>query len=209
MKKSFVTGLVILLPLAVTVAIIIFIVNFLTEPFMGLTRSVLSNFHVTSGDAILEYASQLFILLALFFIVVLIGFCARMFFIHALIRVSDYILLRIPFINSLYKVLQEIIRTLFHSSANSFKQVALVPFPNKDSYTLGLVTGEGLEACKRTLKQNLISVYVPTTPNPTSGYLLMFKAEDIIILDMKVEDALKYIISCGVVGNENENTPTP
>ncbi|MDR3624898.1 MAG: DUF502 domain-containing protein [Chlamydiales bacterium] len=204
MKKSFITGLVILLPLAVTIAIIIFIINFLTEPFMGIARSALSHFNISSGDTLLEYVSQVLIIIILFSLVVLIGFCARMFFIHALIRFSDFILLRIPFINSLYKALQEIIRTLFHSSAKSFKQVALVPFPNKDSYTLGLVTGDGLDICKKALNRDLITIYVPTTPNPTSGYLLMFKTEEVVFIDMKVEDALKYIISCGVVGKETE-----
>lgn len=199
MKKSFVTGLAILLPLAVTIGILLFIINFLTDPFLGIMRSLLAQFGLNPKDTYLVTLSQVVILVFLFLFTVFIGFCARMFFVHALLKVSDFILLRIPFVSSLYKATQEIIKTLFYSPTKSFKQVALVPYPNKETYTLGLVTGNGLDACQNKVQSKLISVYVPTTPNPTSGYLLMFKESDIIILDMKVEEALKYIISCGVL----------
>lgn len=209
MKKSFITGLVIVLPLAVTIAILIFIINFLTEPFTGVMRSILAHLGLTSSDTALIILSQILVLVVLFLAIWLIGFCARMFFIHALIRMSDFILLRIPFISSLYKATQEIIKTLFYSPTKSFKQVALVPYPHPGVHTLGLVTGEGLEICERQLNDKLVSVYIPTTPNPTSGYLLLYKAQDIIILDMKVEEALKYIISCGVLQDGHKNPMEP
>jgi uncharacterized membrane protein len=207
MKKSFVTGLAILLPLAVTIGILLFVINFLTDPFLGIMRTILDQFGLNPKDAYLVTLSQILILIFLFLFTVLVGFCARMFFVHALLKVSDFILLRIPFVSSLYKATQEIIKTLFYSPTKSFKQVALVPYPNKDTYTLGLITGRGLEVCENKVQDKLISVYVPTTPNPTSGYLLMFKESDILLLDMKVEEALKYIISCGVLQESNPLDP--
>jgi uncharacterized membrane protein len=78
----------------------------------------------------------------------------------------------------------------------------MVPFPRKDSYALGLVSRDAPENCSRLTKSNLISVLVPTTPNPTSGFLLMVDQDDLIYLDMKPEDAIKYIISVGVITPE-------
>jgi uncharacterized membrane protein len=92
-----------------------------------------------------------------------------------------------------------VIKTIFGTTTRSFKQVVLVPFPNKETYSLGLVTREEIPAFKGGEEKELIAVFVPTTPNPTSGFLMMFEAEDLVFLDMRVEDAFKYIISCGVI----------
>lgn len=206
MKKHFITGLIFLLPLAVTIAIVIFVVNFLTQPFVGFVENLLrssnlkfNSFFLISEDQILRYGSQIIILVGLFLVTVLLGVLTRWFFINYLINLGDYILHRIPLINKLYKTSQDIIRTLFSSQTQSFKQVVMVPFPNLNSYCVGLVTRESPPSCQESADADLVSVFLPTTPNPTSGYLLMFRKEDIHYLDMKVEDAIKFIISCGVI----------
>lgn len=206
MKKHFITGLIFLLPLAVTVAIVTFIVNFLTQPFVGFVENLLKSYEFPSKEIIflkseqmLRYGSQVIILLMLFITTVLLGVLTRWFFIYYLINLGDYVLHRIPFINKLYKTSQDIIRSLFTSQTNSFKQVVMVPFPTKTIFSIGLVSRESPPECQNCTGSNLISVFVPTTPNPTSGYLLMFKKEDVHYLDMKVEDAIKFIISCGVI----------
>ena len=121
----------------------------------------------------------------------------RWFFIHYILRLWDYLLNCIPVISPVYKTCQEIINTVFASKATSFKQVVLVRYPNEYSYSIGFITREDFPG----LNTPLISVFVPTTPNPTSGFLMMFKPSDLIYLDMKVEDAFKYIISCGMILN--------
>lgn len=208
MKKCFLTGLAILLPATLTIAILVFIINFLTTPFLGFMRDLLGLLGFNPTDSYLLVICQIIVLIVLFFITVIIGFGARAYFISSLIRISDIILLKIPFINSLYKATQEIIKTLFSSPKNSFKKVALVPYPNKDTYTIGLVTGKGLEICQTQTQEKLLSVYIPTTPNPTSGYLLMFKEKDVIMLDMKIDEAMKYIISCGVLQDDKQVSST-
>lgn len=206
MKKYFVTGLIFLLPLALTTAIVIFIVNFLTQPFVGFVENLLKSYQIHSqgfiflnGDQILRYGSQILILISLFLFTVVLGLITRWFFINYLIKLSDYVLHRIPFINKLYKTSQDIIRTLFLSQTNSFKQVVMVPFPAKNNFCIGLVTREAPPICQEAAGADLVSVFVPTTPNPTSGYLLMFEKKDLHYLDMKTEDAIKFIISCGVI----------
>ena len=90
---------------------------------------------------------------------------------------------------------------MFGSSSNSFKQVVMVPFPGEKTYSIGLVTRENLPGLPKAQnpKETLVAVFVPTTPNPTSGFLMMYKQSDLVYLDMKVEDAFKYVISCGVI----------
>lgn len=206
MKKYFITGLVILLPLTLTILIVAFVVNFLTKPFMGLVIKILSqtkiqqiHTHLLSSDQLIRYGSQIIILIALVLFTILLGIFARWFIFNALIRLSDKILHRIPLVNKVYKTTQEIVKTLFITDKNSFKQVVMVPFPRDGLYSLGLVSRKSPDTCIEAAKKELISVFVPTTPNPTTGFLLLFKQEDLIYLDMKTEDAIKYIVSCGVI----------
>ena len=210
MKKSFITGLVILLPLAVTVMIVIFIVNFLTQPFIGAVSTFLSNFDILNRgflflkpEQVIRYGSQLLILLCLFLFTICLGGIARWFFVRSLLKLSDYILNKIPLVNKVYKTTKDIIKTIFASDKNAFKQVVMVPYPKKDCFVIGLLSRESPEICSEAANAELFSVLVPTTPNPTTGFLLMYKREDMIFLDMKPEDAIKYIVSCGVITPEH------
>ncbi|HRW58150.1 MAG TPA: DUF502 domain-containing protein [Chlamydiales bacterium] len=206
MKKYFLTGLVIFLPLTLTIAIIVFIVNFLTKPFIGIVSNVLATTQIQhwgmglfSREQMIRYTSQIIILIGLFILIIAIGYIAKWFLVKTLLKTSDKILHKIPIINKVYKTSQEIINSFFLTNQNSFKQVVLVPFPSIETYSIGLVSRESPQTCKETLNQDLISVFIPTTPNPTSGFLLMFDRKDLIYLDMKTEDAIKYVVSCGVI----------
>lgn len=210
MKKYFITGLVILLPLAVTIAIVVFIVNFLTGPFIGLVSHFLtnyaniqSNFLFLKPEQVIRYGSQILILICLFGFTLILGMIARWFFFKSVISLSDSLLHRIPIVNKVYKTTQEIIKTLFVTDKNSFKQVVLVPFPHSEAYMIGLVAKEAPRVCSKAVEKELISVLIPTTPNPTTGFLLMYDKNDIVYLDMKPEDAIRYIVSCGVITPEH------
>jgi uncharacterized membrane protein len=205
MKKYFITGLVILLPLALTIAIVIFIFNLLTEPFADIFKNIFAHygflqtgFLIWNADQIQKLISKILILFLFFFFTVGLGVLARWFFIHYLIRFWEEILHRIPFISSVYKTCQDVIKAIFTTQTKSFKQVVMVPFPNEETLALGLITRENLPSLRGD-GQDMAAVFVPTTPNPTSGFLMVFKQEDLIYLDMKVEEALKYVISCGVI----------
>jgi uncharacterized membrane protein len=206
MKKYFITGLVILLPLVITIAVVIFLVNFLTKPFMGVVSTILAKFNIINHgflfltpEQVLSYGSKLIILICIFLFTVALGIIARWFLIHTLFRLGDKILHRIPIVNTVYKTTQDIIKTLFVSDKNTFKQVVMVPFPRADVFVIGLISRESPKACSQAAGHDLVSVFVPTTPNPTTGFLLMFKPSDLILIDMKPEDAIKYIVSCGVI----------
>jgi len=210
MKKYFITGLVLLLPLAVTIAIVFFIVNFLTQPFIGIVTNFLKDLNLLNTgflflthEQVVLYGSKLLILICLFLITLLLGMIARWFFFKSLITLSDKVLHRIPLINKVYKTTQEIIKTLFVTDKNSFKQVVMVPFPQPGTYVMGLISREAPKICSDEAGEQMFSVLVPTTPNPTSGFLLMYKKSDLIMLDLKPEQAIKYIVSCGVITPEH------
>ncbi|MBS0620455.1 MAG: DUF502 domain-containing protein [Verrucomicrobia bacterium] len=206
MKKYFLTGLIFLLPIVVTIAVVAFLINFLTKPFMGAVTALLSEFHIInrgflflSPEQLLEYGSKLIILILLFLVTVGIGMVTRWFLVKSLLRLGDSILHRIPIVNSVYKTTQDIIKTLFAPDQNSFKQVVMVPFPKSDVYVLGLISRDSPASCSKAIGEDLISVFVPTTPNPTTGFLLMYKRSEVIHVDMKAEEAIKYIVSLGVI----------
>lgn len=203
MRKHFVTGLIFLLPLALTIAIVIFLMNLLTKPFIDVVKSLLGSlglfnqgFWFLSSAQVIQIVSQIFVLIFLFTMTVLLGIFTRWVLFHYLFRMGEYILHRIPLVNTIYKTTQEVIKTIFANNTRSFKQVVLLPFPSEFTFAVGLVTRENLEGISL---EDRVAVFVPTTPNPTSGFLMMVRKQDVIYLDMKVEEALKYVISCGVI----------
>ncbi len=209
LKKNLITGLIILLPLAVTFALLGFLINLFTSPFVNLVSSIfmkyntqLPGFLFLSSEQVTRYLSKLLILILLAILTIILGFLTRWFVIHSLLSLTDKILKKIPVINTVYKASQEITNTFLKPNQTSFKQVVMVPFPCKEMYALGLVSREAPQVCSELIGSKMISVLVPTTPNPTSGFLLMFNQADLIYLDMKPEDAIKYILSVGVVAPE-------
>ncbi len=206
MKKYFLTGLIILLPIAITIAVVSSLINFFTGPFVKIVSTALQGtslashgFLFLSHEQAVLYTAKLLILICLFFLIIGLGMLTQWYFIRGALSVGDRLLHRIPIFNTVYKTTKEIIQTLFNKDATAFKQVVLAPFPRKDMFVLGLISGKAPTICSTAFGSKLISVLIPTTPNPTSGFLLLFKQEDLIYLDMKPEEAIKYIISCGSI----------
>ena len=198
------TGLVILLPIAVAVALLSFLINLFTAPFVDFVSIFLMKLNIQPEGFWVKYISKLLILICLFFIVVLLGVITRWFVVHSIFSLTEKILHRIPVVSMVYKASQEIIKTFFKPEQTAFKQVVMVPFPRHDTYALGLVSREAPAVCNAQIGTKMISVLVPTTPNPTSGFLLMYDPKDIIYLDMKPEAAIKYVLSVGVLAPEGK-----
>ncbi|WP_139414186.1 DUF502 domain-containing protein [Chlamydia abortus] len=210
MKKYFITGMVILLPLAITLAVVGMIMNFLTQPFVGLVSGFFERISFYSKHkALLKFVLQIILLFGLFFATVLLGFLARLMIFKSLLSIYDKILHKIPIIKTVYKAAQQVMTTIFGSQSGSFKQVVMVPFPNAETRCIGLVAGDAPNICSDDPHNPLITVFIPTTPNPTSGFLTLFKKSDITFLDMKIEDAFRYIISCGVLTSGSTTSCSP
>ena len=207
MKKYFFAGLALLLPVAVTVWVIKFFVNFLTKPFIGIVTPLFTTyihlpFHVP--EQAIRTISQILILVALFVFTWFLGFVARRLFFNQLLRFGDQLLHKIPLVNKVYKTSKDIVQSLFNSKKGSFQQVVLLPFPYKGAYCLGLISSDSPSTCSKSVDAEMVSIFIPTTPNPTSGYLVMCRKEDLIFLDMKGEAAIKYVVSCAVIQPESE-----
>lgn len=200
MKKYFLTGLATLLPLAITIYVVTFFVNFLTRPFLEIVSHLLDKiwFFGEVPLPVIRFISQILILVGLFGFTILLGAVARWFFVKTLIWVGDGILRKIPFLNKVYKTIKDIIEILFASKKKSFKQVVMVRFPNQHCFSLGLVASDAPPGIGKNSIER-VSVFLPTTPNPTTGFLIVCPSDDLIYLDMKSDDAIKYILSCGMI----------
>jgi uncharacterized membrane protein len=206
MKKYFVTGLILLLPVALTLMILFFIINLLTRPFIGIVSQVMKHlglfqngFLFFTADQVQQIVGEIFILVVIFSSVVLLGFLTRWIFARYFIQIGENIVHKIPLVRTIYKTFQDVVGTVFAAKTNAFKQVVLVPYPNKDTYAVGFVTREQITNLHPQAPQELVAVFIPTTPNPTSGFLMMYSPNDLFHLDMSIEEAFKYIVSCGVV----------
>jgi len=205
MKKYFLTGLVILLPLAVTAWLIIAIVHFLTKPFMGVMTHLVEqmpHYGPLATQQGIRAFSEILILIGIFAFIIFLGLIARRFFFHSFIKLGDRILERIPLVNKVYKTSKEIVLSLFNAKGQSFKQVVLLSFPYKGSYCLGLIAHPSPETCSDALGKEMVSIFIPTTPNPMTGFLVMMPKEELIYLKMKGEEAMKYVVSCAVIQPE-------
>ena len=198
MKKYFITGLLIWIPLAITIWVLKLVVDVLDQSLRLLPSHLHTEnwlgFHVPGLGAILTLV-----------IVLLTGIFATNFFGAQLVRVWHEVLHRIPVVNSIYSSVKQISDTLFSSSGQAFRKALLVQWPHPGMWTIGFLTGTPGGDVRRHIPQDCVSVYVPTTPNPTGGYFVIVPRKDVVELDMTVDEALKYIISMGVVPPGNSD----
>jgi len=137
-------------------------------------------------------------------IVFFTGLATRNFVGKRVVHWWESLLIRIPVVKSIYSSVKQVSDTLFSSSGNAFRKAMLVQYPRQGFWTIAFLTGVPGGDVKNHLQGDYISVYVPTTPNPTSGFFLMMPRADAIELNMSVDEALKYIVSMGVVAPDNE-----
>jgi uncharacterized membrane protein len=191
-KRYFITGLLIWVPLVITAWVLSVIVSTLDQSLHLLPVAV----HPKSlfGFAIPGVGALLTLLM-----IFLTGLLAANFIGQKLVNWWDRLLSRIPVVNSVYKSVKQVSDTLFAPNGNAFRKALLVQYPRQGSWTIAFLTGAPGGDVLNHLDGDFVSVYVPTTPNPTSGFFLMMPAKDVVELDMTVDEALKYIISMGVV----------
>ena len=137
-------------------------------------------------------------------VIFLTGLATRNFIGNRVVALWESILHRIPVFNTIYSSVKQVSDTLFSSSGNAFRKALLIEYPRKGAWTIAFLTGAPGGDVRNHLVGDYVSVYVPTTPNPTSGFFLMIPRADTVELDMSVDEALKYIVSMGVVTPEHQ-----
>ena len=138
-------------------------------------------------------------LIIVFIFTTIVGSLATGLFGRTLIRIWENLLNRMPVVRSVYSAIKQILETVMAAQSDAFRQAVLVQYPRKDIWAIGFVTGATKGEVSNNVSKKMVNVFMPTTPNPTSGFLLFFPEKDLIYLKMSVEDALKLVVSGGMV----------
>ncbi len=195
-RKWLLAGLLVIVPIAITIWVMEWIISSLDKTLLILPQA-------WRPDSVLGVHIPGFGVILAFAILLLVGAVASNFFGKKLVSWWDALLNRIPVVRSIYSSVKQVSDTLFSDSGNAFRKAVLIQWPRPDVWTIAFVTGTpGGDVAQHLQGKNgdeYVSIYVPTTPNPTGGYFVMLKKTDCIELSMSVDDALKYIVSMGVV----------
>ena len=203
MKRYFITGLLIWVPLGITAWALKFLISTMDQSLLLLPNSLHPE---TLVGVYIPGMGALLTLLVVF----LTGLATTNIIGQRLVVFWEGVLWRIPVVKSIYYGVKQVSDTLFSSQGEAFRKALLVQYPREGSWTIAFMTGSPGGDVVNHLKGEYVSVYVPTTPNPTSGFFLMMPRSDVIELDMSVDAALKYIISMGVVAPGNgKKHPNP
>ena len=208
LRRYFIAGLLVWVPLGITALIIEVMVNLVYGMLLHLPPALRPD---TFFGVQIPALSVVVAVVAVLLIVLVTGMAVTNLFGKQLMRLGERVLEKIPFVRGIYGAVKQVTETLFSNSGQSFRKVVLVPYPHPASWSLAFLTGEGTGEIRRKTGRELINVFIPTTPNPTSGFFLMFPREDVIELDMSVDDGLKMLLSVGVVqpkAKKEAATPT-
>ena len=200
MKKYLITGLLIWIPLAITLWVLHLIVSSMDQVLNLLPPAL-------NPETLLGRQIPGLGLVLTFVVVLATGIFASNIIGQRLFLLWERILLRIPVVNSIYNGVKQVSDTLFRPGGQAFRKVLLVRWPHGGSWTIAFLTGQPGGDVVNHLDGEYVSVYVPTTPNPTGGYFVILPRRDIVELEMSVDEALKYVISMGVVAPRPARRP--
>lgn len=193
LRGYFFTGVLVTAPITITVYLTYVFFTFVDSKVSGiLPQNLYSSFY---GHATVP---GLGIVLALIFFII-VGWFATNFMGRLLIRASEYIVHRVPVVNTIYKAIKQVFETVIGSQAQAFREAVMFEFPRKGIWVIGFVTGVTKGEIQRMTDDEVVNVFFPTTPNPTSGFLLFVPRQDLVVLDMSVDDAIKMVISGGIL----------
>lgn len=191
-RKWLLAGLLVIVPVAITIWVLEWIISTLDKTLLilpaGWQPDKLLGMHIPGFGVILAFA-----------ILLTLGALASNFVGNKLLNWWHALLHRIPVVSSIYSGVKQVSDTLFSDTGNAFRKAVLIQWPREGVWTIAFVTGAPGGDAANHLPGNYLSVYVPTTPNPTGGYFVMLKSSDCIELKMSVDEALKYVVSMGVV----------
>jgi len=192
LRRYLIAGLLLWLPLGVTVLVVKLLVDFMDKTLLLIPErfqpDVVLGFHIPGLGLVLSVAIVLFT-----------GVIVANFFGKRLLSFWEAILAKIPLVRTIYHSVKQVVETLLSSNGKSFRKVMLIEYPRKGIWTLAFQTGHTTKEIQNKTGHKLINVFVPTTPNPTSGFFVMLPVEDVIELDLTVEAGLKMIVSMGVI----------
>lgn len=212
MKKYFFTGFVTLLPIALTIIIAVWLFDLFTTPLAGLMESVILtyekkwNLSLGSHDTLVIFLSRVLAFILLLVLIFVLGFLGRKFLMKFFLRVMDKIFSHIPLVRTIYRLSHDITKAVFSENTKTFKGTVLVPFPYRDAYAIGFLTGDVPNLFKEKTQTDF-AIFVPTAPHPMSGFILLTPKKHVVPVDVSIEEAFKFIISCGTL-HPGESPPS-
>jgi uncharacterized membrane protein len=204
-RDNFLAGLAVVLPGVVSIAVIVWLfgtISRFTDTLLFFLPTTLT--HSEAGVGPTRWYWSLVALVLAVILIGVVGRLARNYAGRKMIHLVDISLLRIPLLNKIYGTVKQVNEAFTSSNKSSFKQVVLVQFPRTGQYAVGFVTGSDHQEIQMKTNQRMVSVFVPTTPNPTSGFLVMVPEAEVIKLEMSVADGVKYIVSLGSIAPEHD-----
>ncbi len=192
LRKYVIAGLLVWLPLAATVVIIKLVIDLLDKIILFLPLEY-------RPESLFGFSIPGFGLVLAIGVLLLTGMLATNLLGRQLVSLWEAILSRIPIVRSIYNAVKQIASTVLTSKGKSFRKVVMAEYPRKGIWSIGFLTNDDVAINCEGIEDHMLAVFLPTTPNPTSGFILLFPKQDIIELDMSVEDGFKFIISIGVV----------
>ena len=192
-RRYFLAGILVTSPILITAYVTWLIVTFVDTQVAGILPESL-DFTTKLPHQIPGIGLIISIITITFIGAITPGFIGR-----TLLKAGERILNKMPVIRSIYGAIKQIMETVMSTNSDSFREVVLVEYPRKGIWVIGFVTGETKGEVQSLTKDKVINIFVPTTPNPTSGFLLFIPQKDLVYMDMKVEDAVKMVISGGIV----------
>jgi uncharacterized membrane protein len=209
-QANFWAGLAIVLPAVISIAVVgwLFgtVANVTDTLLLFLPRHLT---HHDQGAGPMYWYWSLFALLLAIFLIGVVGLLARNYFGKRIIEWVDAALLRVPLLNKIYSAIKQVNEAFSSSNKNTFRTVVLVEFPRPGVFSMGFITSEQHAEVKAKLGEKIVCVFVPTTPNPTAGFLLLVPEDKVKKLEMSVADGIKYIISLGAILPEYTPPPLP
>src|SRR4051812_24166757 len=176
MRKYFTTGLALLLPILLTLFIVGFFINIISKPFLSTVEAVLGHFDffnepilIFHKEEVITFFSKIFIIIGIILIIFFVGFLGKLFLMDYLFKLGNKFFHNLPYFNKIYKSTQDIVHGLFSTNSKSFSQVVLVPFPTKETLSVGLITKEAIKIHDKQNATETIPVFIPGTPNPSVG----------------------------------------
>lgn len=204
MKKHLLTGIMILLPIEVTIWIVNFCFDLLTKPFLFIGSLVIERYGLQPVDHPgLLLLARFVILILLFFFTILLGWVAQKIVFRYFISLFHKLIRKIPFVKFVHQIVEQTLKSLFSNKKNPFSQVVALKFPNDETTTLAFHTGDAPKILNPNSNDSLASIFVPTAPHPMSGFLLLASKDKIKKLDVTSEDVFKILFSCGTYDPEN------
>jgi len=193
LRTYFLTGLVVASPVGITIYLALAFIDLIDRNIKPLIPTAYN------PETYLPFPLPGIGLVFLFIMLTVLGFLAANFLGKTLIQIGERILNRMPVIRSVYNTLKQIFETVISENTGSFQEVVLVEYPRKGIWAIAFISSENTGEVQTKLPENVVNVFLPTTPNPTSGFLLFVPKKDIIHLDMTPDEGAKYVISAGLV----------